>query len=598
MRISISTKLIIMTIGFLAATTFNIGFSNSREIENRVLAREKDFNQEKAHAKTLEVRALLGSLVDRVQALGKLSLQASQESKEIEFAFEKEKNLVSLTIYQVKNGQLIPSLFKTKKSFLESHQLDSKFFSQLREKIPFPIQTIIEKRVAIRNSSLPKLPPLITIGVPLTRDEKDQVSHIALADIGMGVLQSAFSEKGTRNLFLTDEKGLLLSHQNEAKALARLSLAQHPLMEAALKQGPSNLQKEYLDPESDREVIGAFVKIPEYGVIVVSEIDRSVIQEAVGTLVSSVIETAGIHVSVAIFLIFLFSMTLTKPIERLAELIQHVSKGNFEVKARAQIRSRDEVGELARAFDKMTLGLKERDKVKSLFSKFHGSKVAEDILKNNIGVGGQNKEVTVFFSDIRGFTDFSDQHAPEEVVEMLNEYFEIMVRIINRNHGVVDKFIGDAIMAVWGAPQSSEKDTSHALKACLEMRQALAALNNKREARGQMPLLIGMGLHTGPVISGTIGSTERLEYTVIGDTVNLTSRIESATKEFGLDLLVSESIYTKLQTEFLMEPIGEVQLRGKSEPMNLYKVLAYKSPDGEWIEVKTSWSDYGGSEAA
>src|SRR5438445_2184479 len=157
----------------------------------------------------------------------------------------------------------------------------------------------------------------------------------------------------------------------------------------------------------------------------------------------------------AIFFIFLFSMTLTSPIEKLAEMIKLVSKGNFDVKARSQVRSHDEVGDLATAFDHMTEGLKERDKVKSLFSKFHGSSVAEDLIGKEIGVGGQNRDVVVFFSDIRGFTAFSEKRSPEEVVEMLNEYFGVMVKVINAHGGVVDKFIGDAIMAVWGAPRST-----------------------------------------------------------------------------------------------------------------------------------------------
>jgi adenylate cyclase len=586
-----------MTVGFLAATTLSIGLSNSRDIEKRISAREQDFNQEKTHAKAVELRSILSAAVERTSALGQLAVQKNSSGDDIDFNFEKDRNLVALSIYQVKNDSFVPLLVKSKKSFLEENKLDEAFFRLLREKSPFPLQAVTQKRIEIRNSTLPKLPPLVTIGLPLTKDSEGRVSHIALADYRLSLLQSAFTEKGIRQIFATDEKGVLIAHQDEAKVLARLNVKENPLVEIALGSDKNNLQKEYIEPDYDKSVIGAFERLEDQHVFVFSEIDKSIVNEAVGTLISSVIETAGISVSVAIFLIFLFSFTLTNPIEKLAGLIQSVSQGNFDVNARSQIRSKDEVGDLAVAFDKMTEGLKERDKVKSLFSKFHGSSVAEDLLKKDIGVGGQNKEVTIFFSDIRGFTKFSEGHTPEEVVSMLNEYFEVMVNIINRNHGVVDKFIGDAIMAVWGAPQSTGEDTQHAVKACLEMRVALEKLNEKRISRGQEPLKIGMGLHTGPAISGTIGSNERMEYTVIGDTVNITSRIESSTKAFGTDLLVSEDIVSQVENEFFLEAAGSVEVKGKSEALKLYRVRGYKAQSGETVEVRTAYSDYEAEEA-
>ncbi len=592
MRIGISMKLIFMTVGFLVATTFAIALSNSQNIEKRISAREKDFNQEKAHSKAVEVRGLLASSIERTLVLGQMAVQKSGSSEEVDFNFEKDRHLVALTIYHVQNEQISTVFVKTKKSFWEENKLDEKFLSQLREKSAFPLQLLLQKKVAVRNSTLPKSPPLLTIGIPLTRDSEGRVTHLALADYKLSLVQSAFNEKSTRVLFVTDEKGVLLGHQDETKVLARLNMKDNPLVELALTSEAPNLQKEYLEPDIDKEVIGAYHKIPDQNLIVYSEVDKSIIQEAVGTLISSIVETAGISVSIAIFLIFLFSMTLTRPIETLAYLIHSVSKGQFDVKARLKIRSKDEVGDLAVAFDKMTEGLKERDKVKNLFSKFHGSTIAEDILKNDIGVGGENKEVTIFFSDIRGFTKFSENHSPEEVVRMLNEYFEIMVRIINQHNGVVDKFIGDAIMAVWGAPRASHEDTHHAVRASLEMRKAVQKLNEARISRDQEPLLIGMGLHTGRAISGTIGSNERMEYTVIGDTVNMTSRIEASTKAFGADLLISDEIAKKVGEDFLLELAGTVEVKGKSEPLSLYKVRGYKNGKGEIVEVHTEYTDY------
>lgn len=213
-------------------------------------------------------------------------------------------------------------------------------------------------------------------------------------------------------------------------------------------------------------------------------------------------------------------------------------------------------------------------------------------MKGDLHLGGSKKMVTVFFSDIRDFTKFSEGHTPEQVVEMLNEYFQVMVGIINRNGGVVDKFIGDAIMAVWGAPKGTERDSQNAVKACLEMRVALAELNASRAARDKVPIKIGMGVHRGEAISGTIGSSERMEYTVIGDTVNQASRIEASTKSFGTDLLLSEDMAEFALEEFIMEVAGSVEVKGKEAPLKLFKVRGYYDEQKNPIIIQTEFSDY------
>src|SRR5690606_24927673 len=269
---------------------------------------------------------------------------------------------------------------------------------------------------------------------------------------------------------------------------------------------------------------------------------------------------------------------------------RQVAAGNFEV--HADIQSHDEVGELGRSFDTMVDGLRERDKMKNVLNKFHGSSITEDLMKGDLALGGKKKRVTVFFSDIRDFTKFSEGHTPEEVVEMLNEYFEIMVGIVTKNHGVVDKFVGDAMMAIWGAPNTTGEDEAFAVKACLEMRAALEKLNELRLSRGQTEIKIGMGLNSGDAISGTIGSSERMEYTVIGDAVNTASRIESSTKAFGTDLLISGETLEKVKDRFVFEYAGAAEVKGKSDPLKMHKVRGYINENGEQVIIQPKYSDY------
>lgn len=359
----------------------------------------------------------------------------------------------------------------------------------------------------------------------------------------------------------------------------------------ALESEEPNNQKRYYDNAKKAWYWGTYAR-SALNTYVISIVSEDVVLMPARKVKHMALYFLGVLISLSFLGVFIFSMSITNPIEKLASLIKVVAKGNFSVSARRLIRSKDEVGDLAKAFDNMTEGLKERDKVKTLFSKFHGSSIAEDLMNKKIGIGGSNKEVTIFFSDIRGFTSFSETRSPEEVVSMLNEYFAIMVRIIQQNHGIVDKFIGDAIMAVWGAPKTTPRDAQNAARACLEMRRALGELNSKRVSRGQPPILIGMGLHTGAAISGTIGSDDRMEYTVIGDTVNMTSRIESSTKAFGSDLLISEATARLIDSEFALVHAGAAEVKGKTEPINLFRVIGYKAPTGEITEVSTPYSNY------
>ena len=221
----------------------------------------------------------------------------------------------------------------------------------------------------------------------------------------------------------------------------------------------------------------------------------------------------------------------------------------------------------------MAKGLAERERIKSAFGKFVNKSIAELVINREVKIGGERKEVAVFFSDIRSFTQISESLEPEEVVEFLNQYITRMVSCINRTKGVVDKYIGDAIMAIWGAPVSSGDDAFNAVNAALLMRDQLIEFNSDRGTEKKPAIKIGCGIHYGPVLAGQIGSEEKMEYTVIGDTVNLASRIESLNKAFGTDILVSEETAERVKDRFRMVPMRKITVKGKSEPLQIYAVL-------------------------
>lgn len=200
--------------------------------------------------------------------------------------------------------------------------------------------------------------------------------------------------------------------------------------------------------------------------------------------------------------------------------------------------------------------------------------IAERVISGQLEVkqGGQRvEECTVFNSDIRGFTRMSEGSTPEVLVEMLNEYFELMVDTIFKYDGTLDKFMGDGILALWGAPVQSPDDAVRSVESALEMAEVLGQFNRKRMARDVQPLAVGIGIHTGPLVAGYIGSSKALSYTVIGDTANTSARLCSVA--LGGQIIVSENTLVRLKNKFEVEELAPAKVKGKEKPLRVYNVL-------------------------
>ena len=244
------------------------------------------------------------------------------------------------------------------------------------------------------------------------------------------------------------------------------------------------------------------------------------------------------------------------------------------------VNTGDELEDLAVGFNTMVDGLKERDKLRATMGKYMTAAVMERAMAGDIVLGGETLTVTILFSDIRSFTTLSEKmDDPQALVKLLNEYFTEMVGIVMEHDGVVDKYIGDAIMAVFGAPVPKETDALNAVKAAVRMRQALRKLNARLTARGVDPIKTGIGIHTGSVVAGNIGSDRRMEYTVIGDAVNLASRLESSTKELHVNVLISEDTYNLVKDHVQTRAVKEILVKGKTKPVMTYEVLGMIGED-------------------
>ena len=221
---------------------------------------------------------------------------------------------------------------------------------------------------------------------------------------------------------------------------------------------------------------------------------------------------------------------------------------------------------------------KENEQKNFIRSKF-AQKVSHEVVSDLLSTNEENfkakqKEISIFFSDIRSFTTITEKlHSPQRVIDMLNLYFEPMTNLIISNKGTVDKFIGDAIMAYWNAPLSLDKHADYALKTALSQQKALKTLNKKLLSEFDISLEIGIGIHTGLAVIGEMGSHSRSDYTVIGDSVNLASRLEGLTKYFGVNILISQNTKQLLQEDYHIRYIASVIVKGKNEPIKIYAVL-------------------------
>jgi len=232
----------------------------------------------------------------------------------------------------------------------------------------------------------------------------------------------------------------------------------------------------------------------------------------------------------------------------------------------------DELEDLALGFNVMVDRLKEADAMKATMGKYMARKVMAHILKEKMSLGGEKLTVTILFSDLRGFTSISERMDPQTLVGLLNEYFTEMVEAVLKEDGVVDKYIGDAIMVVFGAPEPEANDALRAVRSAVGMRKALLRLNARLVERGVPALRTGIGIHTGEVIAGSIGHEEQRQYTVIGDAVNLASRLETATKDLGVNLLISEHTYELVKDHVVARKVKEITVKGRAQPVMTYEV--------------------------
>ncbi|WCL49915.1 adenylate/guanylate cyclase domain-containing protein [Leptospira sp. GIMC2001] len=272
------------------------------------------------------------------------------------------------------------------------------------------------------------------------------------------------------------------------------------------------------------------------------------------------------------FLIFIITLFLTNsirsPLDKMRLQAEEIQNGNFN--KIMLVDTRDEIGNLSSTMNSMTISLAEKEKINDTFGRMVDPKVRDFLLSGNLKLGGEQSEAVILFSDLAGFTTLSENRTPAEVVSMLNRYFGLMSNCVSKHGGIVNKFIGDAILAIFGMPIPLEFSADSALQCAIDMQEAGKKLNEELELEGLPLMKTRIGIHKGFVIAGNIGSHTRMEYTVIGDTVNTASRLESACKKFDVNILFSEEVKESLENNYNFKKIGSLMLKGKSQAISTF----------------------------
>lgn len=264
---------------------------------------------------------------------------------------------------------------------------------------------------------------------------------------------------------------------------------------------------------------------------------------------------------------WMLSKLIAVPVRQLRDASMRVTDGDLDV--RVNLQRADDFGPLIEGFNTMVQGLQERERLQETFGRHVGQEAARQILQQGEGLVGNEQEITVMFVDVRNFTAHSSTHSPQEVVSALNIFFRLAVETIESHGGMVNKFLGDGFMALFGIGTQQTNHAFQAVRAAQQLFQSLEIVSEELEQVGWPGLQIGVGINTGSAIVGSIGSPKRLEYTAIGDTVNVASRVESLTKTLGHSLLITENTRHYLPEELSCIPVPPQTVKGKGEPLRI-----------------------------
>ena len=409
--------------------------------------------------------------------------------------------------------------------------------------------------------------------------ELDMVKSVSLENgniLTLGVSLSSLLREVSlllQKTIIVTGKGFIVGSTPEGKTF---DLPTNPFLEN--KQTLTWHDHSYLVSTIDLTVLKIFVLTPIEEATATERFLNTLSEVTTEKISFTLLGAALFSFLIALFLLSNIAKKITDPIAILSKAAETLGSGNYSDLVLPQVKHRkDEVATLANSFEGMVSALKDRDKIHGLLNKVVSKEISQKILEQNIELSGEEKIVTLLFSDIRNFTHLAEGLSPRALIEILNAYMTRMCRIIDKTHGVVDKFIGDAIMTLYGAPLPLDFHAVQAIEAALLMMEDLRLWNEERKKQNLISFEIGIGIHTGLVYTGNMGAENRLNYTAIGSNVNQASRLCSVAKP--MQILISEDTLKSpgVEERFNVRKLEPVSLKGIQNPVQVYEVISEKN---------------------
>ncbi|MBN1450278.1 MAG: HAMP domain-containing protein [Anaerolineales bacterium] len=428
------------------------------------------------------------------------------------------------------------------------------FLSIVRERASFQRELISQAELLLETTAL-------TLRDQLYLVELDELIDVA----------NVVSDNPNVTMFAVyDANGIVLVDSSRPELM--FSRVVDPLGASLVELNPQEL---YLDWQAGQLLAGRPVVLGNQPIgAVVTGLSTTPLNQKILSITYQGILLAVFTLAIGAGSTVLLARQITQPLSELADAASKMAAGDLS--RRVAPRSGDEVGRLAETFNEMATGLQEREWLRDMFGRFVSQEVADAIRNGQVKLEGENRHISVLFCDIRQFTDFSEHRTPGEAVSLLNEFLPVVVQSAQRHGGIVNKFGGDSTLIIYGAPRAIQDSAYRAVLTALDIRAGLKTLNEQLVEILDAPLRVGVGINTGIALAGAVGTQDRQEYTVIGNTVNLAARIDGLNKQYpSEDILISEWTYEALnhhRSEFELVSLGAVSIRGKDDPVQIWSV--------------------------
>jgi adenylate cyclase len=506
---------------------------------------------------------------ERAENLNDMTDTASQEAAN--FFFKQNRDILAIAILSAdgRTSLIVPNISQT---FIN----DSQFSAWLDGEEDAARRARGGETVLLNAAPFFDMPVLAML-LPLASQDVNQNGSAAAVFYSTEDFMEMY-KTGLNISFLLNTEGDVLAHADKEMVMGAVNLRRIPFVENALFNTGRNVQTLYAD-ETGTEYFGVFRRLLNGNAVLITIVKKD---DVLGSIQSTT--TRNIFISIAvlivsILIILLFAGNISRPLHSLTIAAQKIEKGQYDLAL--DHKSGDEIGALTSSFIGMGNGLEN-------FEKFTNKVVVQLARQGKLTRGGVNKKITVCFILIRDFSELSKNMSAAQIVDFVNEYLQLMVPCITQTGGIVDKFLtqgGVVIMALWGTIDSEKTHKENALsciRSTLMTRACLLDFNRKLHQRfwGYAPLIkIGCGINSGDVVVGQMGSEQRMEYTVIGDTVNLAARIEGPNDLFDTDILISENTWNLVKDNIIYEEMPSIEVKGKEKPLRIFSVINLKKID-------------------